>query len=75
MAPIVHGLEYEYYGRMNFVYLDIDDPANDNFESQLGFRYQPQMFLLDGNGNILQEWIGPVAEADLRAAFEANLTP
>ncbi len=73
MAPIVHGLEAEYSDRMDFAYLDIDNPANDEFERQLGFRVQPQFFLLDAQGNVIQQWLGRVDEADFRAAFDANL--
>lgn len=70
MAPIVHGLEVEYFGSVNFVYLDIDDPANDNFKKELGYKYQPHFFLVDGEGNILLQWLGPVPAADFRAAFD-----
>jgi len=70
MAPIVHGLEVEYFGSVNFVYLDIDDPANDNFKKELGYKYQPHFFLVDGEGNIIQQWLGPVSADDFRAAFD-----
>ncbi len=72
MAPIVHGLEAEYYGKINFVYLDIDDSANDKFKKELGFRYQPQFLLIDGEGKILQQWLGPVTPDDFMAAFESQ---
>lgn len=71
MAPIVHGLEAEYDDRMNFVYLDIDDPANDPFKEALLYRLQPHIFLLDENGKIIQQWLGYVKEQDLRAAINA----
>jgi len=29
MAPVVHGLEAEYYDKVQFAFLDVDDPAND----------------------------------------------
>ena len=73
MAPIVHGLEAEYADRMNFVYLDIEDHANTAFKKQLSYRVQPHIFLLDGQGAILEQWLGYVSEAELRAAFEAAL--
>ncbi len=73
MAPVVHGLEDEYFTRMKFSYLDIDDPRNDPFKSALGFRYQPHFLLLDGNGNILEQWVGSVSAENFRAAFEAAL--
>jgi thiol-disulfide isomerase/thioredoxin len=73
MAPIVQGLEPEYRNRMNFVYLDIDDPATRIFQSQLGFRTEPHFFLLDAQGHILQQWVGYVTPAQFRQAFDAAL--
>jgi hypothetical protein len=71
MAPIVHGLELEYYGQINFVYLDVDDPRNDQFKRALSYRVQPHFFLLDGDGNILNQWLGRVSSEDLKEAFDA----
>jgi hypothetical protein len=73
MAPIVHGLEVDYFGRINFVYLDVDDPQNDEFLRALGFRYQPHFILVDGDGNILQQWLGVVPAEDFRAGFDSFL--
>ncbi len=73
MASIVHGLEVEYYGRINFVYLDIDDPQNEEFLKALGFRYQPHFMLVDGEGNILQQWVGVVSADDFRTGFDGQL--
>ena len=70
MAPIVHGLEVDYFGLINFIYLDIDDPDNSKFMKELGFRYQPQFVLIDGEGNILQQWLGPVSADDFRDTFD-----
>ncbi|OGO72349.1 MAG: hypothetical protein A2Z37_10675 [Chloroflexi bacterium RBG_19FT_COMBO_62_14] len=55
---------------MNFVYLDIDDPQTEPFKRALGYQYQPHLFLLDGQGTILREWIGLVSEEDLEAALK-----
>ena len=73
MAPIVHGLEAEFAGQINFVYLDVDDPDNEQFLEELGFRYQPHFLLLDGDGDIIQQWLGPVKAEEFRKAFIANL--
>ena len=70
MAPIVHGLEAEYSGRLNFIYLDIDNPRNEQIKKQLDFRYQPQFLLIDGQGNVLQQWFGIVSADDFRFAFD-----
>ena len=73
MAPIVHGLEAKYGDRIQFTYLDIDDSRTDGLKTALGFRVQPQYFLLDGSGNVVKEWFGLVPEEELVAAFEGAL--
>ena len=65
----MHGLEAEWGERVNFVYLDIDDPRTDSFKSALGYRVQPQIFLLDGDGQVLEQWLGFVDGATLEAAL------
>jgi thioredoxin-like negative regulator of GroEL len=69
MAPMVHGLEAEYVGRIKFTYLDADDPRTFDFQQTLGFYYQPEIYLLDGNGNVLQKWVGFTSEEELRQVF------
>ncbi|NQU30021.1 MAG: hypothetical protein HQ525_05085 [Anaerolineae bacterium] len=69
MAPVVHGLESKYFGKVDFTYLDIDDAANAEYKRQFNFRYQPQFFLVDGNGVIQKEWIGYVPDFELEAEF------
>jgi thioredoxin-like negative regulator of GroEL len=66
----VHGLEAEYSGKVDFAYLDIDDPRTNPFKQQLGYSYQPHIFLLDSEGNVVQQWVGPVSKADLVAALD-----
>ena len=66
----MHGLEAEGGGEVEFVYLDIDDPATEPFKRQLGYRVQPHMFLVDGDGLVLQQWLGFVDAATLEAALE-----
>jgi thiol-disulfide isomerase/thioredoxin len=73
LAPVVHGLESEYYNRINFIYLDVDDPANENLKQQYEFRYQPQLILLDGEGQIVKQWIGPIPREEFVQAFEEIL--
>jgi hypothetical protein len=73
MAPMVHGLEAEYFGKVKFTYLDADDPRTDGFQSALGFYYQPELYLLDANGNVLKKFIGRVSYEELVAEFEKHL--
>jgi len=67
----VHGLEQQYGDKVNFVYLDIDDSRNDSFKRQLGYRVQPHIFLLDANGQVIEQWLGLVSKDDLEAALKA----
>ncbi len=69
MKPVVHGLEAQYGDRMSFVYLDIDDPANDAVKQQLGYRYQPNVFILDAQGKIRQRFLGFTTKEQLEAAI------
>ncbi len=67
----MHGLEQQYGQNVNFIYLDIDDPRNDDFKRQLGYRVQPHIFLLDGNGKELGQWLGLVSREELEAALQS----
>ena len=69
MAPMVHGLEAKYYGKIKFAYLDADDPRTYDFQSTLGFYYQPELYFLDPNGNVLMKWVGFISETDLEQVF------
>jgi thioredoxin-like negative regulator of GroEL len=69
MAPMVHGLEAQYAGKIRFVYLDIDDPANQATKREFGFNYQPEFYLLDGDGNLLQKWVGFVPQEQFERVF------
>ncbi|RMF47993.1 MAG: thioredoxin [Anaerolineae bacterium] len=73
MAPIVHGLESEFSGQVNFAYLDIDDAATERFKKALGYRVQPHFFLLDADGNVLNQWVGAVDGETLRTAISEAL--
>lgn len=67
---MVHRLEIDYWGQVEFFYLDIDDGAVAQYKKQFNFRYQPHLILLDGQGNVVQEFVGAQPEEDLRAALD-----
>jgi thioredoxin-related protein len=70
---MVHGLEVEYWGRVKFSYLDADDSRTEVFKSELGFIYQPEFYLLDADGKVLQKLIGYVSEDQFRQLFNEYL--
>jgi len=69
MAPMVHGLEAKYFGRIKFTYLDADHPQTSGFQKTLGFYYQPEIYLLDGNGNLLKKWVGYTTADQFEGVF------
>ncbi len=69
MAPMVHGLEAKYFGRIKFTYLDADDARTQGFQRSLGFRYQPEFYLLDANGQLLKKWVGFVSQDEFEIVF------
>ncbi len=69
MAPMVHGLEAEYFGKILFTYLDADDPNTFGFQQTLGFYYQPEVYFLDPNGVVLQKWVGYTSDVEFRQVF------
>jgi thioredoxin-related protein len=73
MAPVVHGLEAKYYGKINFAFLDADDSATQSFQRDLGFRVQPEFYLLDGQGQVIKKWVGYVNPEEFEAAFQQVL--
>lgn len=66
---MVHGLEAKYFPRLKFTYLDADDPRTEEFQRALGFYYQPELYLLDANGQVLMKWVGYVTQEQLEEVF------
>jgi thiol-disulfide isomerase/thioredoxin len=73
MKPTIHALEAEYWGKLDFVYLDREAPANSEVVATYGIASQPIFILVDANGNEVERWFGTVPEDTLRAAFDDYL--
>lgn len=58
LAPSIHGLEAAYAGEVDFTFLDIDDPANQELKNEYSFAYQPYVLVIDGEGSIQRVWVG-----------------
>ena len=74
MKPVVYELEGEYWGQIDFIYLDIDDPANNEAMNKYNFTAQPLFVLQTVEGEELERWLGYVDEADFRLAFDNLLS-
>jgi thioredoxin-related protein len=73
MAPMVHGLEAQYSGKIEFFFLDADDPATQEYQQEFGFQYQPYFILLDGNGKETKRWAGAVTRSEFEVAFSTTI--
>jgi thiol-disulfide isomerase/thioredoxin len=74
MSPIVHELESEYKGKLNFVYLDVDDSKNSSVLKQLDASYYiPEFRILDKMGKTIWSYIGPLSREDLKVAIDNRL--
>lgn len=68
----MHGLEAEYWGRVDFIYLDRENPANADVVSRFAVAYQPVFVLIAPDGTEVQRWFGGTAD-DFRLNLEGYL--
>lgn len=71
MAPVVHGLEKQYAGRVDFLYLDTSDPKNTAAKQRLGFTSTPHFFFLRADGSPVAVLHGVVPRDSLVRALDA----
>lgn len=73
MAPVVHGLETKYEGRIDFLYLNVALTRNDSAKRAFGFTATPHFFLLDERGTVRSAMRGVLPEERLRGALDRLL--
>jgi len=71
--PKVHALEAEYWGDIDFVYLDIDNPANAETMRRYGYTSQPYFVFIDPEGNEISRWYGSREADAFRGLFDEYL--
>ncbi len=68
----MHGLAIEYQGMIKFVYLDVDDPLNNDIIAYLNTTYYvPELYIVDAAGNVLWTNIGSITEYELRQVLDS----
>jgi hypothetical protein len=78
MGPALNDLNARYGRQMNFIFLDIDDDETRPFQRELGWRIpqsgiQPNLFLLDEEGEVLKQWYQAVEKEELEQYILAAL--
>lgn len=71
MQPIVHGLEQQYTGHVEFLYLDVQDQRTAPAKKRLGYRATPHFFLLSAEGRVVEEWQGVQKREVLQVGLES----
>ena len=74
MAPVVHGLEKQYEGRIDFVYLNVTVARNDSAERALGFRSTPHFFFLRSDGSTSDAAQGVIPGDSVRLRLDRLLS-
>lgn len=69
----MHGLEEAYWGRVDFVYIDRENPANEVILKKYDNRAQPEFILIAPDGAEVRRWIGAPGEDELREALDSYL--
>ncbi|KAA3664714.1 MAG: hypothetical protein DWQ04_04285 [Chloroflexi bacterium] len=57
----MHRLEEQFSGRVEFFVLDVDKPESRPYFEEYAIRSRSTYVLLDGNGNELKRWVGPLS--------------
>ena len=70
MAPVVHGLEKQYEGRVDFLYLNTADARNDSAKRALGFVATPHFFFVNAAARARDSMQGVVPADSVRAALD-----
>lgn len=70
MRPIVNGLEADYRGRVSFRRIDFYASENQELVKRYRVSYHPTFVVLDGNGNVIRTFFGPISRANLDAALQ-----
>ena len=69
MVPVVHGLEKQYAGRVDFLYLNTADPKNSAAKVRYGFVSTPHFFFVRADGTPVHALQGVVPEDSVRRAL------
>lgn len=68
----MHGLESEYQGEVDFIYLDRTSEANQDIVKHYGVTYQPVFIFVAPDGTELQRWV-MLDPDEVRATFDSYL--
>ena len=72
---MVHGLEQQYAGRVDFLYLNVADPRNADAKRTFGFKATPHFFFRRADGTTTRVLQGIVPADSVRRVLDGLLAP
>jgi len=69
----VDRLKAQYGAEIEFIMLDVDDPATRSMRDRYGLVAQSQYVLADAAGEPQQKWFGYLQESEVAGAFDTFL--
>lgn len=71
MQKTMDALQAEFKGKVNFVPVDVNDPANEDLLVQFQIRYIPTSYLYDRNKKLNFQYVGALSVEDMRSKLQA----
>lgn len=68
-------LEAEFGERIDFIHLNVDDPATADIRAEFGLTRRSQYRLIDADGITIRNWFGPLDESSMVAQIDSLLEP
>jgi hypothetical protein len=70
---MVHRLEQDYWGKIDFVYLEQFDQRNREVFDRYALVGRPVFVLIEPDGTEVEKWFGARDEAEIRAVLDGYL--
>jgi hypothetical protein len=70
---MVHRLEAEYWGKIDFIYLHQFDEANQPTFDRYEMVWRPVFVLIEPDGTMVTKWFGALSEETIRKTLDDYL--
>lgn len=71
MKPIVDGLINEYEGKVDIVYVDVDDPNNQELTAAFRINAVPTFAFVNSDGSVKELFVGGMYENVLKQKIDS----
>jgi thioredoxin-like negative regulator of GroEL len=71
MEKVFNTLKPEFEGKVVFVDINVNDPAEQDLCMEYKIQYIPTTYILDSDGNSVFDFVGVIQVDDMRAKLDA----